>query len=330
MLVLSKSDVQKAVSMREAIGAVETAYLHYYRKKAETPLRTRIHCEQVGGDMLFMPALMKELGGIGLKIVSVFPNNEKYNKATISAVMLYSSVETGEPLCLMDATYITALRTGAASGVATRYLAKKVVNKVAIFGTGGQALKQLEAILEERDIKEVVVFDVDQKRVKKFLTVSQKELSRFSFTVKIAKEPREAVRGADIIVTVTTSRNPVFSGRDLSPGAHINGIGSYTPEMQEIDETTVSRAAKIVIDSFEASFKEAGDLIIPVEKGIIGKEDIYCEIGKIINGELPGRENNEEITFFKSVGIAPQDIAVAKLVYENALVKRLGQQVEIF
>jgi len=329
MLVLSKDDVMKAVGMSEAIDAVEKAYTHYYLGKAETPLRTRIHCEKANGNMLFMPAYMSDLEGIGIKIVSVFPENIKLGKPTISAVMLLSDVKTGEALAFMDAAYLTALRTGAASGVATRHLANRDAKKLALFGAGGQALRQLEAVLEERKIEKVYVFDVDLDRAKNFVSECENELSRFSFEMKIASDPKDAVKDADIIVTATTSSKPVFSGNDIKPGVHINGIGSFTPEMQEVDEITVKKADKIVIDSFEASFKEAGDLIIPLQKGILKREDIYGEIGKITSGEMPGRERAEEITFFKSVGIAVQDIAVAKLVYENALQKNLGQQVEI-
>jgi len=329
MLLLSRGDVKKAVSMKEAIDAVEKAYAHYYLGKSTTPLRTRIHCDKANGDVLFMPAYMSDLGGLGIKIVSIFPNNARYQKPTISAVMMLNNAETGEPLALMDATYLTALRTGAASGVATRHLANKQVRKAALFGTGGQALKQLEAILVEREIGQIYVFDIDGKKAADFVALVKKQLARFDVEVMVAGTSGEAVHDADIIATATTSRNPVFSGGDIKPGVHINGIGSYTPDMQEVDEVTIKRADKIVVDSFEASFKEAGDFIIPMEKGILGPKDIYGEIGKITCGEIPGRESREEITFFKSVGIAIQDVAVARLVYDNALRNGLGQQVEI-
>ncbi len=319
----------KAITMLEAINAVEAAFTDYYLNRAKIPLRTRIHCDEANGDLLFMPAYMSDLGGMGIKIVSVFPNNINCGKPTISAVVLLNNVETGEPLAIMDATHLTALRTGAASGVATKYLANKQASKLALFGTGGQALRQLEAMLEIRPIEEVYLFDTDKNRVKDFVMLSEKELSRFNFKIKVANTPRDAVLDADIVVTATTSRKPVFSGNDFKPGAHINGMGSYTPEMQEIDETTITRADKIVIDSFEASFKEAGDLVIPIGKGRLRQEDIYCEIGKITCGEISGREREEEITFFKSVGIAAQDISVAKLIYENALLKGLGETVDI-
>lgn len=329
MLVISKNNVLKAITMGEAIAAVEKAFTDYYLNKSRVPLRTRIHCDQANGDVLFMPAYMGDLGGVGIKIVSVFPNNTKKGKPTISAVIILNNAETGEPLAIMDAAYLTALRTGAASGVATKHLANQQASKLALFGTGGQALKQLEAILEVRSVQEVSVFDLDQNRIREFIKLSKEELHRFNFEIKAANNPHEAVRDADIVVTATTSSKPVFSGDDLKLGVHINGIGAYTPEMQEIDEITVCRATKIVVDSFEAAFKEAGDLVIPIEKGRISKGDIYSVLGKITCGEIPGREKKEEITFFKSVGIAIQDIAVAKLVYENALQKGLGDIVEI-
>lgn len=329
MLVLTQEDIKKAITMREAIDAVETAFAQHYLQRAAIPLRTRIHCTKSDGDVLFMPAYMQDLDGVGIKIVSVFPRNAASNKPTISAIMLLNDVTTGEPLALMDATYLTALRTGAASGAATRHLANQDAARAAIFGTGAQALRQLEAILEVRNLVEVMVFDIDPGRVGSFIDTCAKELSRFTFSLKQAADPDEAVRAADIIVTATTSRKPVFHGHDIKNGVHINGIGSYTPEMQELDALTVSRADKLVVDAYDASLKEAGDLIIPLEKGLITTSDIYCEIGKITSGQAPGRENKEEITLFKSVGIAAQDIAVAKIIYDHALAKGLGQQISL-
>ena len=329
MLLLSQNDVRQAISMREAIDSVETAYIQAYQGKANTPLRTQIDCPKAGGTMLFMPASMEELEGIGIKVVSVFPGNSSLGKPTISAVMLLSDPQTGEPLAFMDAGFLTALRTGAGSGVATRHLARKDARKAAVFGAGTQAVRQLEAVLEERDIQDVSVFDINAQRAQAYVQECGKELSRFKVNLSVADSSQEAVADADVIIAATTSSTPVFSGQDIKPGVHINGIGSFKPDMQEIDETVISRAGKIVIDSFQASFAEAGDLIIPVQKGLLSQDDIYGEIGKIACHELPGRENQEEITFFKSVGIAAQDIAVTKLLYQNALAKGLGSSFEL-
>lgn len=329
MLLLSQNDVRQAISMREAINAVETAYIHAYQGKANTPLRTQIDCPQAEGTMLFMPASMEELEGIGIKVVSVFPGNNALGKPTISAVMLLSDPQTGDPLAFMDAAFLTALRTGAGSGVATRHLARRDARKAAVFGAGTQAVRQLEAVLEERNIEDVAVFDIDAQRAEAYIQECAKELGRFQVNIFAAGSPKEAVADADVIIAATTSSTPVFSGQDIKPGVHINGIGSFKPTMQEIDETVISKASKIVIDSFEASFAEAGDLIIPVDKGLLSKGGIYGEIGKIACQDIPGRENQEEITFFKSVGIAAQDIAVSKLLYQNALTKGLGTSFEL-
>lgn len=328
MLLLSQSDVRQAISMPEAINAVEAAYIHACQGKANTPLRTQIDCPGAGGTMLFMPASMEELEGIGIKVVSVFPGNNALGKPTISAVMLLSDPQTGEPLAFMDAGYLTALRTGAGSGVATRYLAREDARKAAVFGAGTQAVRQLEAVLEEREVHEVLVFDINAHRAEAFVQECAQELSRFQASLKAAASAQEAVADADIIIAATTSSTPVFSGQEIKPGVHINGIGSFKPEMQEIDETVISRAGKIVIDSFEAAFAEAGDLIIPAQKGLLSRDSIHAEIGQVASKELPGRETQEEITFFKSVGIAAQDIAVSRLVYQNALTKGLGTSFE--
>lgn len=323
--VLSGKDVKAAITMAEAIEAVAKAFAQLSMGKASVPLRTSVETEQ--GVSLFMPAYLADSESTALKVVSVYPDNRSLGLPTIMAMVVVVDGRTGRPLAVMDGTYLTALRTGAASGVATDLLAREDAQIVALFGAGVQGRTQLEAVCTVRGIEEIRVFDINQGASQK-LVAEMAGQGVIPENVLVANSRREAVRGADIVVTATTSYNPVFDGRDIAPGTHINGIGSYTPEMQEVDEKVVERA-KIVVDSREGCLAEAGDLIIPIEAGLITETDIYAELGEIIAGAKPGRESPQEITFFKSVGNAVQDAAVAWKALERAEKKGLGAVVEL-
>jgi len=323
--VLSGKDVKAAITMAEAIEAVAQAFAQLSMGKASVPLRTSVETEQ--GVSLFMPAHLPDSESTALKVVSVYPDNRSLGLPTIMAMVVVVDGCTGRPLAVMDGTYLTALRTGAASGVATDLLAREDARIVALFGAGVQGRTQLEAVCTVRGIEEIRVFDINQGASQQ-LVAEMAGQGLVPENVLVANSRREAVRGADIVVTATTSHSPVFDGRDISPGTHINGIGSYTPEMREVDEKVVERA-KIVVDSREGCLAEAGDLIIPIEAGLITETDIYAELGEIVAGAKPGRESRQEITFFKSVGNAVQDAAVAWKALERAEKKGLGAVVEL-
>jgi alanine dehydrogenase len=323
--VLSGKDVKAAITMAEAIEAVAQAFAQLSMGKASVPLRTSVETEQ--GVSLFMPAHLPDSESTALKVVSVYPDNRSLGLPTIMAMVVVVDGRTGRPLAVMDGTYLTALRTGAASGVATDLLAREDAQIVALFGAGVQGRTQLEAVCTVRGIEEIRVFDINQGASQK-LVAEMAGQGLVPENVLVANSRREAVRGADIVVTATTSHSPVFDGRDIAPGTHINGIGSYTPEMREVDEKVVERA-KIVVDSREGCLAEAGDLIIPIEAGLITETDIYAELGEIVAGAKPGRESRQEITFFKSVGNAVQDAAVAWKALERAEKKGLGAVVEL-
>lgn len=322
MLLLTDNEVKRIVNMKEAIGVVEKAFNYYSNNKAVVPNRTQIKMSKKKSIALYMPGYSESMNSLGLKIVTVFPNNLDLGLKTINALVILNSLETGKPTALIEANYLTALRTGAASGVATKYLGKKNASKVAIIGAGYQAETQLEAICCVRNIIEVKVYDINLQRVNKYIEHMKKLLNRNNIYYILANSSEEAVFDADIICTATTSKKPLFKKEHLKYGVHINAIGSFTPEMQEIDEEIIVKADKICVDSLEAVLKESGDLIIPINKGLIDQQDIYCEIGKIISGEKVGRENNKEITIFKTVGISIQDIAVGMYIYQKA--KKLG------
>lgn len=326
--MLSRDDVVQAVSMAEAIDVVKKAFIQLSKGKAELPLRIQLQVKKQGATTLFMPAYLTESDAMGVKVVSVFPKNQSQKLPTIHAVVVVVDTKTGQPLALMDGTYLTALRTGAASGVATDLLARKNARVVAIFGAGTQGRTQLEAVCTVRPIEKAWVYDIKQKVARDYAREMRAHGNPVPNKVFVAQTPKQALREADVVCTATTSFRPVFSDADLKCGVHINGVGSYTPEMQEIPARSVVRS-KVIVDSREACLAEAGDLIISIEGGLITDKNIHGEIGAVAAGTIVGRETDEETTFFKSVGLAIQDVAVAELVLKRAREKNLGLDVEI-
>lgn len=329
MLLLTDNEVKRIIRMEEAITVVGEAFKYYSNNKAVVPNRIQIKMSDEKSIVLYMPGCSESMDSLGVKIATVFPNNVDLGLKTTNAVVILNNLVTGEPIALMGASHLTALRTGAASGVATKYLSKENSSKVAIIGAGGQAETQLEAMCCVRNIDEVRVYDINLERAKKYIETMKKLLNRDDIYYILANSSEEAVTEADIICTATTSKEPLFKMKNLKKGVHINAVGGFTPSMQEIDEEIVAKADKICVDSLESVLEEAGDLIIPIRKGLISKQDIYCEIGKIIDGNKIGRENNEEITIFKTVGISIQDIAVGMFIYQKAIKQGLGKDFKL-
>jgi alanine dehydrogenase len=314
--------------MAEAIEAVKQAFAQLSAGRASVPLRTQLPVPKHNGVTLFMPAYLEETNSLAVKIVSVFPDNLELGLPTIHALIVVVDATTGQPIAAVDGTYLTALRTGAASGAATDLLARLDARRVAIFGAGTQGRSQLQAVCEVRDVIKVWVYDQVRARAEQYVAEMKQQSPKIPADIEVAHSPAEAVADADVICTATTSNTPVFRDASLKPGVHINGIGCYTPQMQEVDEATVARA-KIVVDSRAACLAEAGDLIIPMNKGLISEKDIHAELGELVLGRKAGRETEEEVTFFKSVGNAVQDAAVARLALLAATTKDLGIQVDL-
>jgi alanine dehydrogenase len=323
--ILSAEDVHKALPMRLAVEAVQKAFAQLSTGMAEVPLRVGLQVPSRHGVVLFMPGLLKGDDQLALKVVSVFNDNPAKGLPLIHALVVVVDAETGAPTAVMDGAYLTALRTGAASGAATDLLARQDSRTAAIFGAGVQARTQLEAVQAVRPIQEAWVYDLHPQRASNYALEMSNMLS---LRIHVAGSPSEAVNHADVICTATTSTSPVFNDADLKPGAHINAVGAYTPEMQEIPAETVRRS-KIVIDHHLASMAEAGDLLIPLNQGLISKDDIYAELGEIAAGLKAGRESPEEITFFKSVGVAVQDVAAANAVLQAARKLNLGTEINL-
>jgi len=325
--VLNSADLRNALPMLEAVAAMKVAFGQLSAGRATLPLRSRIVLPEAAGVTLIMPGLLLETGDFALKVVSIFGQNRLHGLPTIHALVIALDPRTGVPLGLLEGAALTALRTGAGSGAATDLLARPEARTLAIFGSGVQARTQFEAVCAVRQIEAAWVFSPSRDHAQAFAT----ELRREPWappSISVADTPAAAVRGADVICTATTSSTPVFDGRDLRPGTHINAIGGYTPAMQEVDSTTVARAL-VVVDSREASLAEAGDLIVPIRQGLLAADPIHAELGELVNGTQVGRTHPEQITLFKSVGVAVQDAIAAGRALIRAEQLGLGQVIEL-
>ena len=330
ILILKESDISSMITMSDIIEADKEALSIYSSHKSNIPLRSNLDIPEYKGQCLFMNGYAAPAKALGVKIVSVYPENINKNLTSVPATMVLVDAETGVVNSLIDGTYLTRLRTGAISGLATDILSRKDSKILALFGTGGQAVTQLEAVLTVRKIEEVRVFDIFQDRAKEFAKkMSEKFSKKFNVKIIAAESSDKAIENADIITTVTTSKKPVFDASKVKKNVHINGVGSYTPDMQEIPEDILVKANKIYVDTRDGAINESGDLITPIKKGLIKKEKINGELGEVINGQIKGRENDDEMTFFKTTGSAVLDLVAAQKIYEMAKTKGVGQMVDL-
>jgi ornithine cyclodeaminase len=324
LTILTGEEIRQLVPMADAIDAMASAFAQLSSGRAVIPLRTQVDAER--GVALFMPGYLKDTRVLGGKIVSVFADNAKVGLPVVTAAVLLLDSSTGLPRALMDGTTLTALRTGAASGLATRLLSREDASVLAVFGAGAQARTQVEAVRAVRPIREIRIVSRTRASAERF--AAELRSGESAPRVVVTENPAEAAAGADVLVAATPSATPVFPGDRVKPGAHVNGVGSYTPQMQEVDESLVTRA-RVVVDTLGGALAEAGDLIIPLRKGLMGEEDVATELGQVVLGTRPGRTRPDEITFFKSVGNAAQDLAVAALALEAAERGGVGREVEL-
>lgn len=324
MRFLSAADVRRAVPMTAAVDAVAAAFAQLSGGQASVPLRTPIAQAQHDSHTFFMPALLGETGGLGLKVVSVFPHNPaRHGLPVIHALVVLIDAATGRPLAAMDGTYLTALRTGAASGAATRALARPESRVLALFGAGAQAPQQVAAVCAVRPIERVLIVNRGRERAERLR--ASLIADGLAAEVSVADTPGAALRVADVVCCATSASTPIFDDDDVRPGTHINGVGSFTAHMAEVPAATVARA-RVVVDQRAAAWAEAGDLVAARGAGLLRDEQIV-ELGAVIAGAAPGRVGDDEITFFKSVGNAAQDVAVAQVALAEA--ERLGLGVEV-
>ncbi|MDH3251750.1 MAG: ornithine cyclodeaminase family protein [Ignavibacteria bacterium] len=326
MRYIGRKEIAQLISMREVMELMREVFCEVSKGTVVMPPRAVVELNNRSDTVLFMPGYVPHSRGIGVKIVSVFSHNAASGMPTISALIVLMNPETGGVLSVMEGGYITALRTGATSGVATDLLARSDdVRRLGIFGSGAQAWTQIAAILEVRPIREVSVYSRDKDRSRDFVMALRKQYGpRAQF--EVADSPEKAVSQADIVVTATTSETPVFDGTLLREGTHINSIGSFKPQVREVDDHTVRRS-RIFVDSRDACLHEAGDLLIPIEKGVISRSDIRAELGELLLARKPGRESDRDITYFKSVGMSVQDIVVAERIHAKAVEQNVGQMV---
>jgi ornithine cyclodeaminase/alanine dehydrogenase-like protein (mu-crystallin family) len=311
--------------MGEAIEAMRAAFSQLAYGSVNMPLRSHIDVAEHNGTALFMPSYARCFGNLGVKIVSVFGANAQRGLPRIQALVCLFDGPTGTPKAVLDGTSLTALRTGAASGVATDLLAKSSASTVAILGAGVQGRTQLEAMLAVRPVDSVRVYDPLPAAAQAFAV----EMSaRLETDIQVVSTPQDAITEADIVCAATVSPTPVFDDVDISPGAHINAVGSYKPNVQEIPAETMRRA-RIVVDQRESALSETGDLIVPLRQGLIAETDIHAELGEILIGKAVGRSSENLVTLFKSVGLAIQDLAAATYAVGRAEAQELGTVVPI-
>lgn len=328
MRILSRVDVQRAVSMQQAIEVMKDAFAQLSNNEAHVPLRLHIPIEKYNGIALFMPAYLRKTDALAVKIVGVHADNPRRGLPLIHAVVVALDASTGRALALIEGGSLTALRTGAGCGAATDVLARRDARVGLVFGAGVQARTQLLAMCAARQLERVYVYDKTLSKAEQMVQ-ELRSLPGVPADLRATDDVAGAVREADIISCATTSKTPVFNGADVKPGTHVNAVGAFTPDAREVDTTFIRRCHKIVVDAYSGALAEAGDLIIPMNEGVISESDIYAELGEITSGKRPGRTSNDEITFFKSVGNAVQDAAIAQAILQKANELNLGLQIEL-
>ena len=322
-ILLNQSQVKELTTMKEIIENVETAYKFHAERKVQMPPKEYIFYKKFRGDLRIMPCFVRGLNESGVKNVNVHPDNpRKYGLPTVMAMIELVDPKTGFPVSVMDGTWITDMRTGAAAGVATKYLARDNSEILGLVGAGVQAATGLEAIMEVMDIKEV---RVSCRTCETRDLFAQKASEKYGIPVKSVETIKEAVQGADVLLTTTPAREPVVKSKWVSPGTHINAMGADAPGKQELDSHILQKS-KIIIDCWDQA-SHSGEINIPVQEGLVRQSDIHGKIGDVITGSIPGRTSDEEITVFDSTGLAVQDIVTAWNVYEKALQKGIGQKI---
>ena len=313
MLLLSDDEISRLLSMGEAMDAVEKAFGEFAKGSVKMPARSTIMLDRYSGSISFMPSYLPETGALATKIISIYPKNPEKGLPTTVAWIVVNDPETGMIEALLDGTYLTAMRTGAVTGVAARYLAPKDSRVAAVIGCGVQGKTQAMAVAEACELETIRLFDLSDERMRRF---AEEMGPKLGVDIIPSSSGAEAVADADVVVTATTSKNPVLRREWLGDRVHVSAIGAFYPDWRELDTATVSEA-KVVVDSREAIMEEAGDILIPISEGAITEDHIHAELGELVLGEKEGRTPEDGLTVFKSVGLAIQDSSVANLVMKK-------------
>ncbi|MEL4305524.1 alanine dehydrogenase [Methanococcoides sp. LMO-2] len=324
VLWLDQNDVRSLLDLSDAMDAVEKAFEQHGRKKVQMPPKSYLYFESHNGDLRTMPAYLEEQDVAGVKIVNVHPDNRQKGLPTVMALFVLNSTETGAPLAVMDASLLTDIRTGAAGGIAAKHLARPESRVLGLVGSGNQARTQLLAIANVFDLQEVKVYSVHEERAEQF----KQEMECKAGCTIIVCSSIEEVCDCDILVTVTPVREPIVKSEWIKPGTHINAIGADAVGKEELEASLLLRSRVVVDDMVQAS--HSGEVNVPLAEGQITVSDICCEIGEVIAGLKPGREDDSDITIFDSTGLAIQDVATALLVYNAAKKKGVGKNLPIF
>jgi len=323
--IIKASEIKQFYSMPMAINAMARAFSSLSSGESFVPQRYVSKLPTNELVMLCKPAFVEKDKRVSIKFLTQRESGFIPDIPTIQGIVMVIDSVTGEFLSFMDGEYITALRTGAASGLATRCFARNDAQTLALFGCGTQVKTQLEAVVCERDIKRILVFDTNMELARQFVGEMEKKLL---IEMVISTDTRD-LKDADIICTATNATAPLFKRNEIKKGVHINAIGSFQPHMQELDPFLL-RDARIFLDFAEPCMKESGDLIKPIQEGIISENHFAGEIGDYLLNRIPGRESEEQITVFKSVGVAIQDYAVASDIYNYSLEHGFGQEINLF
>jgi len=325
MLVLSEKEVRSLIDFDELICALEQAHIQYSTGKAVMPVRLVVPLPQIRGRLTSMPGFLNEEKALGMKVVTYFEDNPKRSLPAILATIMLFSAETGKMIATMDGSYITAIRTACASAVATKALANPKTPTLGILGAGVQARAHIEALGRVRKFSTIKIYSPSGTSAAAIKSDVEKDAG---VPIEVARSAEEVVRNSDLLVTVTTAKNSIIKTDWLKPGVHINAVGSHRPDLREIDGATLARAI-VVVDSREAAMAECGDILLALKEQSVGEDVIHGEIGELLAGMKPGRSSASEITLYKSVGIAIQDVATAQLVYRKASERNVGTEVDI-
>ena len=323
-LLLNRSEVQQVLTISTAIDAVESAFSELARGTAEMPQRTVLTDDDVGGWIAYMPAYLKSGGALGIKAVTVYKSNPtEFGLPTTLGTILVQDNRTGQVLAAMDGGYLTAVRTGAVTGVATQHMARSDSEVAGVLGAGVQARQQAIAIAEASDVKTILSYSLEPMDERK--AFADWVADQTGCEVKLAGSGEALCRESDIVSLATTAATPIVNGDWWKPGAHINSIGSHAPGIRETDTATIRRA-RVICDQTAACMAEAGDIMTPVDDGDYSWDDVAGDLGDVVNGDVAGRTSEDEVTLFKSVGLAIQDITCASLVYERAVAQGIGTE----
>ncbi len=325
VLIANQELVTELLPMAECIDVMAEALSLLYDGDVLMPLRTKLVLPGTDNLMSLMPAYLGGIGSLGVKVIAAFSSNYGTAYDTHQGVVLLFDTQHGLLHAIVDCTSITALRTAAVSGVATRLLARPDALTLAILGAGTQARTHLAAMLAVRPIQQVRVYSLPAEGARQF---AEREGRRHGIEVRVCETARAAVEGASIICTVTTAQEPILCGEWLAPGAHINAVGAFTPATRELDTAAVAKA-RLYVNRREAALHEAGEFLIPKQEGAFGDEHILGELGELLAGRVPGRTSPQDITLFKSLGIAIEDLAAAHYVWRKAQAQNAGTWIEI-